>query len=79
MKEALPFNISCNRTLVLTFDLQGAATSCYVALHPNMKGVSGKYFVDCNEFKSSRFARNEVLAKKLWDFSNKLVYAAQNS
>ncbi|KAK6126146.1 hypothetical protein DH2020_040124 [Rehmannia glutinosa] len=56
---------------------QGAATTCYVALHPSLKGVSGKYFVDCNEFKSSRFARSEVLAKRLWDFSCKLVNASQ--
>ncbi|KAK4478576.1 hypothetical protein RD792_014062 [Penstemon davidsonii] len=55
---------------------QGAATTCYVALHPSLQGVSGKYFVDCNEFKPSRFARDKVLAKKLWDFSNKLVNAA---
>ncbi|CAL5193931.1 unnamed protein product [Lathyrus oleraceus] len=52
---------------------QGAATTCYVALHPNVKGVTGKYFVDCNEFKSSAFARNKQLAKKLWDFSNNLI------
>ncbi|XP_074588119.1 short-chain dehydrogenase TIC 32 B, chloroplastic-like [Curcuma longa] len=52
---------------------QGAATSCYVALHPNMKGVTGKYFADCNEEKPSSLARDEALAKKLWDFSEKLV------
>jgi hypothetical protein len=38
-----------------------------------VKGVTGKYFVDCNEFKPSAFARNKQLAKKLWDFSNKLI------
>ncbi|XP_022854755.1 short-chain dehydrogenase TIC 32, chloroplastic-like, partial [Olea europaea var. sylvestris] len=52
---------------------QGAATTCYVALHPKLKGVSGKYFMDCNEFKPSRLATDEALAKKLWDFSNKLI------
>ncbi|KAK6140307.1 hypothetical protein DH2020_017846 [Rehmannia glutinosa] len=58
---------------------QGAATTCYVALHPSLKGVSGKYFADCNEFKPSRLARKEVLAKKLWEFSTKLVNEAENS
>ncbi|KAL8526131.1 hypothetical protein ACS0TY_015382 [Phlomoides rotata] len=57
--------------------LQGAATTCYVALHPSLKGVSGKYYVDCNEFEMSKFARNEDLAKKLWDFSYDLVNAAR--
>ncbi|XP_057438439.1 short-chain dehydrogenase TIC 32 B, chloroplastic-like [Lotus japonicus] len=52
---------------------QGAATTCYAALHPSMEGVTGKYFVDCNEFKPSSFARNKILARKLWDFSNKLI------
>ncbi|KAF9599082.1 hypothetical protein IFM89_033689 [Coptis chinensis] len=55
---------------------QGAATTSYVALHPNLKGVTGKYFEDCNETKPSKFATQEVLAKKLWDFSNKLVNSA---
>ncbi|KAF8395093.1 hypothetical protein HHK36_019033 [Tetracentron sinense] len=58
---------------------QGAATTCYVALHPSLKGVTGKYFQDCNEKTPSKFARDEVLAKKLWEFSNKLVESAQNS
>ncbi|KAK4392228.1 Short-chain dehydrogenase B, chloroplastic [Sesamum angolense] len=58
---------------------QGAATTCYVALHPSLKGVSGKYFVDCNEFKPSRFARSQVLAKRLWDFSCKLVDEAEKA
>lgn len=52
---------------------QGAATTCYVALHPSLKGVSGKYFLDCNEFKPSILARQETLARKLWEFSEKLV------
>ncbi|XP_020275587.1 short-chain dehydrogenase TIC 32, chloroplastic [Asparagus officinalis] len=52
---------------------QGAATTCFVALHPSLKGVTGKYFLDCNEMKPSILARQETLAKKLWDFSEKLV------
>ncbi|XP_027348845.1 short-chain dehydrogenase TIC 32, chloroplastic-like isoform X1 [Abrus precatorius] len=52
---------------------QGAATTCYVALHPSVKGVTGKYFVDCNEFKPSVFASNKQLGKKLWDFSKQLI------
>lgn len=52
---------------------QGAATTCYVAVHPDMKGVSGKYFLDCNEWPASDFARDPQLAKKLWDYSNHLL------
>ncbi|KVI09488.1 Glucose/ribitol dehydrogenase [Cynara cardunculus var. scolymus] len=58
---------------------QGAATTCYVALHPKLKGVSGKYFVDCNEYPASNFATDPELAKKLWDYSNNLVNSLQHS
>ncbi|XP_039129194.1 short-chain dehydrogenase TIC 32 B, chloroplastic-like [Dioscorea cayenensis subsp. rotundata] len=52
---------------------QGASTTCYVALHPSLKGVTGKYLLDCNLMAPSRVARDKILAKKLWDFSEKLV------
>ncbi|KAF9614153.1 hypothetical protein IFM89_015472 [Coptis chinensis] len=52
---------------------QGAATTCYVALHPQVKGVSGEYFLDSNIGKASTLARDTELAKKLWDFSMSLV------
>ncbi|KAL0709026.1 hypothetical protein Bca4012_016004 [Brassica carinata] len=52
---------------------QGAATTCYVALHPRLRGVTGKYFADCNEVTPSKLARDETLAQKLWDFSVKLI------
>ncbi|KAG5242964.1 hypothetical protein OIU77_030059 [Salix suchowensis] len=58
---------------------QGAATTCYVALHPSLKGVSGKYYADCNDFKPSAFARDEALARNLWDFSNKLIASASKA
>lgn len=57
---------------------QGAATTCYVALHPDLKGVTGKYFLDCNEYEPSELARDEALGRKLWDFSEKLVKASQS-
>ncbi|KHF98432.1 Short-chain dehydrogenase TIC 32, chloroplastic [Gossypium arboreum] len=52
---------------------QGAATTCYVALHPRLNGVTGKYFADCNEMRPSSYARNESLGRELWEFSNKLI------
>ena len=53
---------------------QGAATTCYVATHPNVKGVSGKYFNDCNENSSiSSYASDPELAAKLWKYSEEFV------
>ncbi|XP_047080487.1 short-chain dehydrogenase TIC 32, chloroplastic-like isoform X2 [Lolium rigidum] len=52
---------------------QGAATTCYVALHPGAKGVSGKYFCDSNVYEASEKAKDVELAKKLWDLSIELT------
>ncbi|BAF27746.1 short-chain dehydrogenase TIC 32, chloroplastic [Oryza sativa Japonica Group] len=52
---------------------QGAATTCYLALHPELKDVSGKYFADCKEATPRPAARDAELAKRLWDFSEQLV------
>ncbi|KAK9103660.1 hypothetical protein Sjap_020914 [Stephania japonica] len=52
---------------------QGAATTCYVALHPQVKGVSGEYFADSNLGKASSLGQDSPLAKRLWDFSMSLT------
>ncbi|KAK6925837.1 Short-chain dehydrogenase/reductase SDR [Dillenia turbinata] len=52
---------------------QGAATTCYVALHPQVKGISGEYFSDCNLAKASSQGQDADLARKLWDFSMKFI------
>ncbi|OMO58617.1 hypothetical protein COLO4_34484 [Corchorus olitorius] len=52
---------------------QGAATTCYVALHPQVKGVAGEYFADCNVANPSSKAEDADLAKRLWDFSLSLT------
>ncbi|XP_076945310.1 short-chain dehydrogenase TIC 32, chloroplastic-like [Bidens hawaiensis] len=52
---------------------QGAATTCYVALHPQVKGVSGAYFSDSNLAKTTKLAKDIGLAKRLWDFSMNLI------
>ncbi|XP_044504610.1 short-chain dehydrogenase TIC 32, chloroplastic-like [Mangifera indica] len=52
---------------------QGAATTCYVALHPQVQGISGEYFSDSNLAKTSAQGKDADLAKKLWDFSMNLI------
>ncbi|XP_066339782.1 short-chain dehydrogenase TIC 32, chloroplastic-like isoform X3 [Miscanthus floridulus] len=52
---------------------QGAATTCYVAMHPQVKGISGKYFTNCDIANPSSQASDAELAKKLWKFSFKIV------
>lgn len=52
---------------------QGAATQCYVALHPQVKGISGEYFMDCNKGEPTALAKDSELAKKLWELSSSLT------
>ncbi|XP_009136980.1 short-chain dehydrogenase TIC 32, chloroplastic [Brassica rapa] len=52
---------------------QGAATTCYVALSPQVTGVTGEYFLDSNIAKPISLAKDSELAKKVWDFSTKLT------
>jgi retinol dehydrogenase 12 len=42
-------------------------------LNPQVKGVTGKYFADCNVEKTSRLAKSEELTEQLWDYSEKLL------
>ncbi|PWZ54716.1 Short-chain dehydrogenase TIC 32, chloroplastic [Zea mays] len=52
---------------------QGAATTCYVAMHPQVRGISGKYFTNCDVANPSSQASDAELAKKLWQFSLQIV------
>ena len=59
--------------LVLKSTGEGAATQCYLAVHPSVEGVAGKYFSDCNVGKSSSRGRDAEMAAKLWGVSEKIV------
>jgi len=44
-----------------------------VALHPQVKGISGEYFMDSNKGNPASLAKDSELAKKLWEFSLSLT------
>lgn len=48
---------------------QGASTQCFVATHPSLKNVGGKYFSDNSEEKTTYYGSSKELADKLWDYS----------
>jgi WW domain-containing oxidoreductase len=52
---------------------QGAATQCYVAVHPDAVQHNGAYFADCNVAPTSAYGTDPELARKLWDVSEELV------
>lgn len=48
--------------------MQGAATTCFVSLHSQVKGVTGEYFSGCNIAKPCSQAKDADMSKKLWEF-----------
>jgi NAD(P)-dependent dehydrogenase (short-subunit alcohol dehydrogenase family) len=54
---------------------QGAATSIHLATSPAVEGVSGRYFSNCREARSSRASHDRESARRLWDASAALVGA----
>jgi WW domain-containing oxidoreductase len=52
---------------------QGAATNCYLAAHPDVEGINGKYYSDSQEAKPLALSNDEALAQRLWLESEKIV------
>jgi hypothetical protein len=52
---------------------QGARTSVYLAMSPDVEGISGRYFHRCKEAVSSEASRDEAAARKLWQVSAELT------
>jgi NAD(P)-dependent dehydrogenase (short-subunit alcohol dehydrogenase family) len=52
---------------------KGAKTSIYLAVSPEVEGVSGKYFVRQKAVESSRSSYDESLARRLWRVSAELT------
>ncbi|KAM8725678.1 retinol dehydrogenase 14b [Acanthopagrus schlegelii] len=53
--------------------LEGAQTPLYLACSPEVEGVSGKCFANCEEEELMAKATDEQAAKKLWDISRRMV------
>ena len=54
---------------------EGAATQVYVATNPNIKGVSGAFFEDCNAVNVSgdHHIFNKSMAERLWSVSEEMA------
>ena len=52
---------------------QGAATTCYVATSPVLKGVSGEYFEDCRSVTPEAHMLDDAMAARLWIVSEKMT------
>jgi len=54
---------------------QGAATQCYIAVHRDAEGISGKYWSDCRPVAPTRHALDDGQAQHLWEVSERMVTA----
>lgn len=56
---------------------QAASTTCYVAAHPKLKNISGKFFADCNEAFACNVANDPDKALELWRETEAMIELAQ--
>jgi NAD(P)-dependent dehydrogenase (short-subunit alcohol dehydrogenase family) len=52
---------------------QGADNTVYLATSPQVEGVTGKYFVKREAVPSSAVSYDEVLARQLWEISERIT------
>ncbi|XP_021940131.1 retinol dehydrogenase 14-like isoform X2 [Zootermopsis nevadensis] len=71
--QVLQFLLTFTLKLFFKNAVEGAQTSIYLAVSEEVEGVSGKYFVDCQEASTSKAAKDEFLAKALWEKSEAMV------
>ena len=53
---------------------KGARTSIYLASSPDLENVTGKYFVECKDAKSSKQSYDENVSRRFWDMSAELTH-----
>jgi retinol dehydrogenase 12 len=52
---------------------KGARTSIYLASHPAVEGVTGRYFSACKPARAARAAYDDVVRERLWALSAELT------
>ncbi|XP_062337869.1 retinol dehydrogenase 12-like isoform X1 [Osmerus eperlanus] len=53
--------------------VQGAQTSIFCAVEPNLDSHSGGYYCDCKLSSCDRAGRDDVMAEKLWELSCQML------
>lgn len=58
---------------------EGAETSIYLASSPEVKGITGKYWVDKRQKSSNKASYDQVTQKRLWEVSEELCGLKQTA
>ena len=53
---------------------QSAQTSIYLATDQNLEHITGKYFSDCKERRTSKAACDKQSAQRLWKLSEEMTH-----
>ncbi|XP_018319143.1 retinol dehydrogenase 11-like [Agrilus planipennis] len=61
-------------TLYFKTPLEGAQTSIYLAVSPEVQNISGQYFSDCAERSLSREITQHNFVKKIWEKTEEIVH-----
>lgn len=54
---------------------QGAATQCYVAIHPDLNGVTGDFYADCRPATPNPHSDDPAFRERLWQVSDAVIAA----
>jgi len=65
--------INLGQNLFAINEDKGAETSIFLVSSPEVDGITGKYFDECKEVKSSKESYDRKAEKTLWDHSEKLI------
>jgi hypothetical protein len=69
----LPAPVRVIAKLFMISNAQGAQTSVYCATAPELASVSGRYYEKSAEKEPSAVAKDEALARELYDWSDSAV------
>ena len=61
------------KTIPLKSIPQGAATQCFVAVHPSLEGIGGQYFNNCQIDTPIPQGEDDILAEELWQITEQIV------
>ena len=56
---------------------KGARTPLYLTTSADLEGISGKYFNNCKETKTSKRSYNREEGKQLWEITERLCGLTQ--
>jgi len=65
----VPWGLRHIMKLFMLSNEEGAKTTLYCATSDEVAGVSGRYYDKCAEKRASKLARDEALARELWERS----------